>query len=121
MFTKDIVLSLFIILILDSIYLSLAGNYFDSMIKGIQGSPIVFRITGAIPCYLLLVFGLNYFIIQQNKTPFDAFLLGVLIYGIYETTNYTIIAGWEKPAVFIDTLWGGVLFAATTAVIYRFR
>lgn len=44
-----------------------------------------------------------------------------MVYGVYETTNYSIINKWEMTAVIMDTLWGGVLFAATTGIVYRLR
>ena len=48
----------------------------------------------------------------------DAFLLGIVIYGVYESTNYAILKNWNIKAVALDTLWGGILFALTTKVTY---
>mgnify|MGYP001228872730 CR=1 FL=1 len=58
---------------------------------------------------ILLVFGLYYFIISQNKKVFDAFLLGLVIYGVYESTNYALLKDWNFSTLVIDTLWGGIL------------
>jgi uncharacterized membrane protein len=49
----------------------------------------------------------------------DAFLLGLVIYGVYETTNWALFSKWSPMSVIIDTLWGGILFAATTYVTTR--
>jgi uncharacterized membrane protein len=48
----------------------------------------------------------------------DAFLLGIVIYGVYETTSYALLKKWKLSIVLMDTLWGGVLFGLTTALVY---
>lgn len=103
-----------IILILDGLYIYLFGNKFRNMINMIQKDKFVLRIFGAILCYIILTFGLYYFIIKNNKTPFEAFLLGFVIYGVYDTTNYATFIGWKWNLALLDTIWGGILFALTT-------
>ena len=117
---KQLFLSSIVFLLLDFIYLSIFKNFFDELIYSIQGSKIKFKMVGAILCYILLIFGINYFIINQKKSVLDAFILGVVIYGVYETTNYALIDKWNLKAVTLDTLWGGVLFAVTTSVVRMF-
>ena len=73
---------------------------------------------GAIICYLLIIYGLNYFIIDTKKSIKDAFILGIFVYGVYETTSYAILDKWNMKAVTLDTLWGGILFALTTKIVY---
>jgi hypothetical protein len=53
--------------------------------------------------YILLVYGLNYFIIDQQKTVIDAFILGVVINGVFETTSYAIFKKWSLFSVLLDT------------------
>lgn len=108
-----------IMLFLDSIYLSTFSGFYNNIIKSIQGTTIQFKLDGAVLCYLLLIYGLYYFIISQKRSIKDAFLLGIIIYGVYETTNYAIIDKWDPKAVVLDTLWGGILFATTTAIVYK--
>lgn len=117
---KQLFLSSIVFLLLDFIYLSIFKNFFDELVYSIQGSKIKFKMVGAILCYILLIFGINYFIIDQKKSVLDAFILGVVIYGVYETTNYALIDKWNLKAVTLDTLWGGVLFAVTTSVVRMF-
>ena len=117
---KQILVSGAAMLFLDFIYLSAFSNFFNKMIQSIQGSRIKFKPVGAILCYILLIFGLNYFIIAPKRSLQDAFLLGLVIYGVYETTNYTIIQKWSPQAVALDTLWGGILMALTTKITYLF-
>ena len=61
-----------------------------------------------------MIFGLNYFIIRKNESITDAFVLGILVYGVFETTNGAIFKTWNVKTSLIDTLWGGFLFATVT-------
>ena len=115
---NEIIISSIIILLLDSIYLNLFSKFFNNLINNIQGSKIKLRFLGALLCYIILIFGLNYFIIQPRKSVLDAFILGFIIYGVYETTNYAIIDKWSIYAVFIDSIWGAILFSLTTYFTY---
>jgi uncharacterized membrane protein len=95
-------------------YLNLIKNYFSKQIERVQGEKLTVNFLGVAICYILLISGLNYFIIEPKKSVYDAFLLGIVIYGVYETTNYSLFKNWSILTVIIDTLWGGILFAATT-------
>ena len=106
-------------LVLDSIYLTTFSGFFNNLVQSVQGTKIQFKLSGAIACYLLLITGLQYFIIEKKKSVKDAFLLGILIYGVYETTTYAIFKNWSIKSVLLDTFWGGILFALTTAGVYK--
>jgi uncharacterized membrane protein len=117
MFDFSLLISAILFIVIDSVYLSITKKYFEKQIQNIQGSPMQLNFLGAALCYLFLIIGLNYFIIKPRKSVQDAFLLGVIIYGVYETTNYAVFKKWSILTVFMDTLWGGVLFALTTYLI----
>jgi len=119
---KQVIASAGLLVLIDSIYLFLIKDYFLGQIQRVQGakSPATFRIYSAILCYIFLVAGLNYFILQRKgATIGEAFLLGIVIYGVYETTNYALFDKWSFLTVLMDTLWGGCLFALTTWVIKK--
>jgi len=103
---------------LDSIYLTSMKGYFDNQVKLIQGSIISMKLVPAILCYISLVFGVYYFIIKDRKTLLDAFLLGLVVYTVYEFTNWALFKDWKPMTVVIDSLWGGILFTLTTAISY---
>jgi len=115
-----IFLTAIILLGLDSIYLFFFKDYFLSQIKSVQNSPVSIRIGSMIACYIVLIIGIYYFIIRQKRTILEAFLLGIVIYGVYETTNYATLRHWKLQTVFIDTAWGGILFASTAFLVYTF-
>jgi uncharacterized membrane protein len=116
---KPFIVIAIIMLILDSIYLNMFSGFFNGVVTKVQGSKIKLNLIGAILCYILLVFGLNYFIISRKKPLIDAFILGIFIYGVYETTNYAILQQWSPLAVILDTFWGGILFTLTTYIAYK--
>ena len=118
---KSILLSGFIMIILDYFYLSTISSFFNKLVKNIQGKKIKLKLSGVIMCYVILLFGLNHFIISQNKSPYEASLLGLVIYGIYESTNYAIFDKWNLEALVLDTIWGGVLFYLTTYATYKLK
>jgi len=111
-------LAAIVFVVLDGIYLNLVKNYFNQQIKSIQGSPIQIRIISTALTYVFLIFGLNYFIIRKHRTVQEAGLLGLVIYGVYEFTNYSLLKDWSLLTVLMDTTWGTVLFALTTKIVY---
>jgi len=118
MHIRNIFLLSILFLAVDSVYLYLMGDFAKSMIYKIQGSKLTFRVLSAFFCYLFLIFGLYHFIILKKASLLEAFLFGLIIYGVYETTNHAIIKNWDLRFVFLDTLWGGFLFLITT-YLYR--
>jgi len=114
-------LSAIIFVVIDFFYLNIIKEYFKNQIETVQNTPIKINILGTLLCYIFLIFGLNYFIIQPKRSVYDAFFLGILIYGVYETTNYALFTKWSFLTVVMDTLWGGTLFAITTFIISQIR
>ena len=47
-------------------------------------------------------------------------VLGLVIYGVYETTNYAIFKNWTLSTVLLDTAWGAILLGLTTFLTYQF-
>ena len=107
-----------LLVVLDSVYLNLVKSYYNYQIKSVQGSDLKINLLAAILCYVFLVFGLNYFIIRENKSVLDAFLLGLTIYAVYELTSMALLKKWFWLTVIMDTTWGGILFALTTYFVY---
>ncbi len=106
---------------IDFIYLNVIKDFFKKQIQNVQGSQMQVNFLGAALCYIFLIVGINYFIIKPRKSVNDAFLLGLVIYGVYETTNYALFKNWSIITVIIDTLWGGLLFASTTYIVNMLR
>ena len=117
MFDFALLLSAIILVSLDYIYLGLIKGYFAKQVQSVQGSPLQINYLGALLCYIFLIIGLNYFIIKPKRSVQDAFLLGLIIYSVFETTNLALFKNWSILTVLIDSLWGGTLFALTTYIV----
>jgi uncharacterized membrane protein len=110
-----------ILLALDFIYLNVMSNYFKNQVKIVQKTPLKINNLGVILCYIILPMGLYYFIIKPNRSVFDAFLFGFVVYGVYETTTLGLFTNWSITTVILDTLWGASLFAITTYLVYKLK
>lgn len=114
----QILLSSLILLGLDSIFIYFMSKTFKSQVADVQGAPLSVNLGGAVLCYAFLVFALYYFILRTRRPVLDAFLLGLAIYGVYETTTLALLKKWRWSTVLVDTVWGGVLFALTAKAVY---
>ena len=114
-------LTAIIFVVLDGLYLNLIKDYFNNQIKAIQGSDIKADFIAVGITYVFLIFGINYFIIKNNRSVKDAALLGLVIYAVYEFTNLSLFKNWTYLTAFIDSVWGAVLFGLTTGIVYKIR
>lgn len=122
-FNKKLILffiSSIVILVVDGLYLYNIGiPIFKANVELIQNAPLKANVYGAILSYVCVIGAFNYFIVLQNKSPFDAFVLGVFLYGVFDMTNLTMFTKYSWKTAISDTLWGGTLFAFTAWVTYK--
>lgn len=75
----------------------------------------------AIMVYVFLVILTIIFVIPQSAAqPKKALLLGALmgalVYGVYDLTNYSTLKDWSLKLTIIDILWGAVLVSLVSAL-----
>lgn len=104
---------------IDFAYLTVIKGHFARQIAAVQGAPMVINMFGAIITYVFLIFGINYFIIRPGRSAQDAFLLGLVVYGVYDFTNLALLSKWQLTTAVMDTLWGGTLFYLTTKLVEK--
>jgi uncharacterized membrane protein len=104
---------------IDFAFLSVIKGYYARQIAAVQGSPMVMNLFGAVVTYVFLIFGLNYFIIGPGRSAQDAFLLGLVVYGVFTFTNLALLSKWQLTTAVMDTLWGGTLFYLTTKLVQK--
>lgn len=107
-----------IVFVLDAVFLYSTSSFVLPIYQKIQHAPVTIRYYSAILCYLVIVFGLYYFIIRENRPIQDAFLLGLFVYSIYDLTVLSVFSKYTLEIAIMDTVWGGFLFASSVA-IYR--
>ena len=119
-YIKQLAVMAIVMLLLDIVYLSTIGAHvFSPMIKTIQcGTPLQLKLLPAALVYIVMISGLYYFIIRHNRSVLEAAFLGLLVYLVYDLTNIAILSNYLWSAVILDGLWGGILFAITTALTY---
>jgi uncharacterized membrane protein len=59
---------------------------------------------------------------ERPASPLEAAvygaLVGFVVYGVYNATNYAIMADWPLHVALVDTMWGCVVCAAAALVVY---
>ena len=107
---------LVVMLLLDSVYLFFTKNIFGEVVAKIQRTAMQLRLEGAVIVYLLLALGFYYFIVKPGRSAWEAGLLGLIIYGTFDFTNYAMFKNYDLMTAIMDTVWGSILFALTKVV-----
>ena len=112
-------------MVLDGIWL---GMLMKSFYRD-QLAPIVRLADGAIApnwpaalvVYVLLGTGIALFVIPRASTISSAVgygaMLGLVVYGVYDFTNYSTLRQWPFVLVLVDVAWGMAASAACAAVV----
>jgi uncharacterized membrane protein len=116
---KTLLLISLIMLLLDAMYLTATRSIFGAVVAKIQRVAMQLRLEGAVIVYALLVFGLYKFIILERRPVKDAAILGLVIYGVFDFTNYAIFKNYDMATALMDTAWGSTLMALTTYLVYQ--
>jgi uncharacterized membrane protein len=80
----------------------------------------------AVFVYFLLALGIAVFAVSKSSVfslAIRGILFGLVVYGVYDLTNYATLHGWPAKLVFVDILWGmtiGGLASTVTAYIAKF-
>lgn len=78
--------------------------------------------TGALVVYLLLGLGIALFAVPRDgettSVAVTGALLGLIVYGVYDFTNYATLRNWPLALALVDTAWGA-LATALCAVLAR--
>jgi uncharacterized membrane protein len=104
-----------VFLILDAIMLTLVMKpLFTRHIGPLMAEPI--RLAPAALFYLAYVGGLIYLVslpAMRSGSPIliPALIIGLMAYGTYEFTSWSIMRDWHWTMVATDMLWGGFLTA----------
>ena len=136
---SDLIVVAVIVLALDAVFLTLSKDLFARQVMLVQGTAMKVNILSAAVCYILIVVGLYYFVLRHIIVPNAtsatasiqtmrigdgmkaAFFLGILVYGVYETTTLAILRNWSPMTALIDTTWGGTLFALSAYIFYKYK
>lgn len=113
--------------ILDGLWLGVVmASFYQRQFQGIGrfGSDGSFAPiwAAALPVYVLLGAGVALFALPRAASLAGAAawgaLLGLVVYGVYDLTNYSTLAGWPLVVTVADMLWGTFACAAVTAALF---
>jgi uncharacterized membrane protein len=117
--SKELIISALVMLGLDATYISIIKDAYMKQIQNIQTTKPNVDMVAVVICYIFMIFGINYFIIQKKASLLDAFLFGIVIYGVYDATSYALFSKWSSKIAIIDTIWGGILMMTTAYLTYK--
>ena len=105
-------LALVLLPILDLPWLYLQQFIGAPMFSAIQGRKVNLKILPAVVVYLALA----YLLLQQTSV-LQAALSGAATYAVYDFTNLAVFDDYKLWFAVVDSLWGGLLFAAAYAIL----
>lgn len=119
---QEIIFLAVVFLVFDYVYLSNVVGIFDNIVTAIQGSSINFKMLGAVGAYAAIIYQFYHFIVNKvDSTMFDAFVLGVTSYAIYDFTNYALFNKYPLNIGIMDTVWGGILYSLVFWVFQSYK
>jgi uncharacterized membrane protein len=107
-------------LVLDGAFLYLNKTMFQHQIIDVQRVALIPKYSGMVFAYAILLFGFYFFILRTNRPFWEAALLGGVVNGVYEFTNYSLLKKWRMNTVIMDTVWGATLWGLTAYITYQF-
>lgn len=112
-------------LVLDGVWLGvLMKNFYRDQLSAIArlkdgGFAPVW--SAVVPVYLLLALGVAIFVVPRAGDVWSAAkygaLLGLIVYGVYDLTNYSTLAQYPLTITIVDICWGMFATAACAAVV----
>ena len=120
---KDYIIPLILYLIFDFIWLGfITKHLFQITIHNIQKSPMNIRWIPIILVYILLSFALSELVIKradnwQSALKYGA-IFGLVVYGIFDLTNYSLFENWTLHISLLDIGWGAFVSSLVAVLSY---
>jgi len=114
---KEYLLTFAFLITIDLIWINLVINkmYQDALGNILRTAPVIWS---AIFAWLLIPLGIVLFTVPLSKNKKESLingaLYGLILYGVYDFTNYAIIAPYTIEMTLLDIAWGTVLCSVST-------
>lgn len=115
---KQRVISTVVLLFADFVWLGLyMTKQYGTLVRTIQGENMKANPVFAILAYLLMIVGLNVFVLPNIRKGHEledslkyGITFGIVLYGVYDFTAGAVFSKWDKKLAVIDVLWGGFVY-----------
>ena len=113
-------------MVLDGVWLGLLMKHFYreqlAPIVRLANGGMAPNWTAAFVVYMLLGTGIALFVIPRASTVLSAAafgaLFGLVVYGVYDFTNYATLRQWPFALTVVDVAWGVAASAAAATVVW---
>jgi uncharacterized membrane protein len=125
LFFSSYFVSLFILLAIDAIWLSIMGKgFYKEQIGHLMAKDVVWG--AALLFYLIYALGLTvlviYPLVQTTGCPMQSLwkgaLFGFTAYATYDLTNMATLKNWPVLLVFVDLVWGTILTGGSSFITF---
>jgi uncharacterized membrane protein len=118
-------IALLVLGLLDFIWLGNLMHDFYKQQFGLMGSSTMKGMAGKwwaiLSTYLLMALGFALFVFSQLSVHTTLLygalwgaLFGLVLFGVYDFTNYIVFTQWPLPLVFVDIIWGMFAYAVSS-------
>jgi uncharacterized membrane protein len=115
---KQSIIATLVLLLADFLWIGLyMGKQYQSQVRTIQGSNMKTNPVFIVLAYLLMVVGLNVFVLPNIRKGYEledslkyGLTFGIVLYGVYDFTSGAVLSKWNKKLAIIDVLWGGFVY-----------
>ncbi len=127
---KSFLISLVSFIVLDFLWLGFVVKKFNTeQLKDLgrfKDGDIQVLYTPAFIVYVLMAVGITFFVLPKltdDSSWLSVFLggalMGLIVYGVYDMTNLSIIKDYPIPFALADIAWGTFVFGVVTAIAWK--
>jgi uncharacterized membrane protein len=124
LYLKVYVVGLVGMVVVDIIWIKfIMGGFYDTSLGPLArraGESFSPRILPSLLVWMLIALGVLLFVLpkmESKGSPIEGVLWGALfglvLYGVYDLTNYAILARWPISMTILDIIWGTILCGVT--------
>lgn len=120
MFESYLITIAILTVIIDSIFIYFIMKPFwnDTVLK-IQGFPLRINIYYGLFAYILLVFGIYYFVFKDDNIIMNAIIFGLIVYGVFDCTVGALFTNYPIWLAITDMIWGMILITIVSYITYK--
>ncbi len=113
-----------LLVLIDIPWLWYRMDHHSQFFAKVQGGPLSIRYGPAALVYLL--FGIALLAYAGTATSWESAakrgaLVGFVMYGFYDATNWATLRGWTAEMAVVDTLWGAVAGSLASIAIFHIQ